>query len=117
MLHLVDFTTVLHQLDRFCSGQRIDFEGQIFLHDLLHFLLDGRQILVRQLHVAQVDVIMKALFRRGAVGEVCLRIQPFHRLRHDVRAGMTQHFKLQFLRAFRHVTVIVDNFHVPFLPC
>ena len=112
MLHLVDFPAVLHQLHRFLPGQRVHLERQVFLHDLLHFRFNRRQVLIRQFHFSQVDVIVEALFRCGAVREVRIRIKPFHSLRHDMRSRMAQHFQLFRFGTFRNMSVIVDDLHL-----
>ena len=39
-----------------------------------------------------VDVVIEALFDRGADGELRARVQAADRLRHDVRAGMMVRF-------------------------
>ena len=116
MLDLVDFSAVLHQLYRFVPGQRIDLEGQVLLHDLLHFRFDRRQILIRQLHIAQVDIIVKSFFRGRPVCKVRVRIDPLHSLRHDVRRRVPQNLKFLFFGAFRNMSVVVDDLHCFPLP-
>ncbi len=39
-----------------------------------------------------VDIVIEALFDRGADGELRARVQAADRLRHDVRAGMMVRF-------------------------
>ena len=111
MFDLVDFTAVLHQLNRLIPGQGIDLEGKILLHDLLHFRLDGGQILICEFDVAQVNVIMESLFSGGTVGKVGVGVQAFDRLGHDVGRGVAEHFQLHLFRTFRNMTVVVDDLH------
>ena len=112
MLHLVNLAAVLHQLDCLVPGQRINLEWQVFLHDFLHFCFDGRQILFCQLDVPQVNIIVKALFRRGAVGKMGIGIQALHGLSHNMGCRVAQYLQFLLCRAFRCVSVVVDDFHV-----
>ena len=79
--------------------------------DLLHFLLDGGQILVAELHVAQVDVVVEALLGGGTVGEMGVRVDALHGLGHDMRGGMAEDFQFLLGGAFGHVAVVVDDLH------
>ena len=111
VLDLVDFTAVLHELDSLIAGQGIDLEGQVFLHDLLHFRLDGGQVFICEFDVAQIDVIMESLFSGGTIGKVGIGVQALDRLGHDMSGRVTEHLQLIFRGTFRDMTVVVDDFH------
>ena len=111
VLDLVMLAPLLHELDGLVPGQDERLDGQILLADLLHFLLDGGQVLVAELGVAQVHVIVKAVLGGGAEGEIRLGIQPLDGLGHDVGRGVAQNVQFLFLRALGHGPVLVDDLH------
>ena len=111
MLDLVFFSALFHQLDSFLAAEDERLDRQVFLDDLRHFRLDGGQVFVGELLVAQIDVIIEALLRRRAIGKVRFRIQALDRLRQDMRRGMADDVKLFLFRAFGNVSVVVDNLH------
>ena len=115
VLLLILGVTVVHELDGLVPGQNEGLDGKIFLADLLHFLLDGGQILVSELGVAQIDVIIEAVLGGWAKGKIRLGVQPLDGLGHDVGGGVAQNVQLLFLRALGHGSVLVDDFHVPIL--
>ena len=108
---LVDFTALLHELDGFLTAKREGLNRQVLLDDGLHFLLDGLEVFVGELHVAQIDVVVEALFSCRAIGEMRLRIQVLDCLRKDVRRRVADDMQLVVSGAFVHMTVIVDDFH------
>ena len=111
VLDLVLFAALLHQLDGLVTGQDEGLDRQVFLADLLHFLLDGGQVLVGQLGVAQVHVIVEAVVGGRTKGKVCLGVQALDGLCHDVGCGVAQHMQFLVLRALGHGTVLVDDLH------
>ena len=111
MLNLVHLAALFHQLDSFLTAENERLNRQVFLDDLRHFRLDGGQVFIGELLVAQIDVIVEALLRRGAVSEVRLRIQALDSLRKDMRRSMADDVKLFLFRAFGNVSVVVDNLH------
>ena len=115
VLNLVVLLALFHELDGLVPGQNEGLDGKIFLADLLHFLLDGGQILVSELGVAQIDVIIEAVLGGWAKGKIRLGVQPLDGLGHDVGGGVAQNVQLLFLRALGHGSVLVDDFHVPIL--
>ena len=108
---LVDFAALLHELDGVLAAKREGLNRQVLLDDGLHFLLDGLEVFVGELHVAQIDVVVEALFSCRAIGEMRLRIQVLDCLREDVRRRVADDMQLVVSGAFVHMTVIVDDFH------
>ena len=72
MLELVFLAPLGHQLFRVLAVQDEGLERKILLGDLLHFLLNGVEVLLRQLPVSEIDVIVKAVLRCRAEGKVRL---------------------------------------------
>ena len=73
--------------------------GRFSLHDLLHLFLDGGQVLVGQLGVAEVDVVVEAVLGGGAEGKVRLRVEALDGLGHDMGSRVAQNVQFFFLRA------------------
>ena len=117
VLLLILGVTLLHQLDGLVSGQDEGLDGQICLDDLLHLLFNFQEILVGELSVAEVHIVVEALFGSGAVGKVRIGIQMLDGLGHDVGGGVAQNVLLLFRGAFGNGAVFVDDFHsiAPFL--
>ena len=111
MLNLVMLLALLHQLDGLIAGQDERLDGKIFLTNLLHLFLDGGQILVGQLGIAEVNVIVEAVFSGGAEGEISLRIQALDGLCHDMGSRVAQNVQFLFLRALGNSAVFVDDLH------
>ena len=111
VLDLVDLAPLLHQSDRLVAREDIRFQRKILFGDLLHLGFDLREVLVGQLDVAEIHVVVEALFGRGSVREFCLGPEPLDRLRHDVRGGVTEDMKLLLGRALAHRSVAVNDFH------
>ena len=116
MLELVLLAPLLHQLFRIFAGEHARLEREVLLADLLHFLLDGLKIFLRQLSVTQIHVIVKAILGCRTVGKVCFRIQALDCLCHNMRGRMAQNVQFFFLRAFSDRSVLIDDLHVVFLP-
>ena len=116
VLHLELLLTVLHQLDGLGTGQDEGLDGQVLLDDLPHLFLDGGQILVGQLGVAQVHVVIEAVLGGGAIAEVSLGVQALDGLCHDVGGGVAQNVQFLVLRALSNGAVIVNDLHrsIPF---
>ena len=112
VLELVVLTALGHELLGLVARQHVGLEGKILLDDLLHFLLDGLEILGRELGVAQVHVIVKAVLGGGAVGKVRLGVEALDGLGHDVGRGVAQNVQLLLCRTFVHMAVLVDDLHV-----
>ena len=111
VLHLVVLAAIRHQPDGFLPGQREGLDGQILLDDLLHFLLDGGQILIGQLHITQIHVVVEALLGGGAVGKVGLRVEVLQRLGQDVGRAVTDDVQLVLRGTFADNAVVVDDLH------
>ena len=105
-LDLVGLLRLFHERDSLGTGQLKALELQLFLADLAHFLLDGFKVVGREGMLA-VNVVIEALFDRGADGELCARVQAADRLRHDVRAGMMVRFAV--FGIFPAVSVLFHN--------
>ena len=111
VLDLIVLVALFHQLDSLCAGQDEGLDGQILFGDLMHLLLDVGQILVGQLGVAEVNVVVEAVLGGGAEGEVSLRVEALDGLSHDVGCGVTDDVQFLVLRAFVHMTVLIDDLH------
>ena len=111
MLDLIVLVALFHQLDSLCAGQDEGLDGQILFGDLMHLLLDVGQVFVGQLGVAEVNVVVEAVLGGGAEGEVSLRVEALDGLSHDVGCGVTDDVQFLVLRAFVHMTVLIDDLH------
>ena len=65
-------------------------ERQLLLGDLPHFLLERLEILGRE-RLRDLEVVVEAIFDRGAESDPGVGPQAAHRRGQDVRAGVTQH--------------------------
>ncbi len=75
------------------------FERLVELDDLLHFGLDGREIILGQA-VRQVKIVVEATFDCWSERQLHAVEQPHHGPSHDVGAGMPHHIQ-GFLVLFR----------------
>ena len=100
-----------HQSLRLFAGQDEGLEREVLLDDLPHLVFDALQVFVRQLGVAQVDVIIEALVRGGSEREVRFRPQVLDGLRHDVSCRVADDFEFFLRRADHGLAVRVDDFH------
>ena len=117
MLLFILGVALLHELDGLVPGQDERLDGQVGLDDFLHLFFNGQQILIGELFVTKVYIVVKALFRGGAIGKVRVRVQVLNGLGHDVGRGVPQNVQ-RFLRgALCYSPVFVDDFHniSPFL--
>ena len=111
VLDLVVLVAFLHKRDGLFARQLERRELQVLLGDLAHLGLDRREIFFRNLRVAQVDIVIKAVVGRRTVTEIGLWVEPLYGLGHDVRCRMAQYVELFALRAFAYMTVVVKNLH------
>ena len=116
VLELVLLAALFHQLFRILAVQDEGLDRQVFLDDLLHFLFDRLEILRRELRLAEVHVIVKAVLGGGAVGEIRLREQALDRLGHDVRRRVADNVQFFLLRTLVHMAVLVNDLHTLFPP-
>ena len=112
MLHLVDLSPALHQCNGLLPGQGIGLNGQILLADLLHLLLNGRQILIGELLLPQIHVVIESTLGGGSVGELGLGMQPQNGLGHDMGCRVADYMELFLLGNLPYMSVIVDNLHI-----
>jgi len=66
-LHLVDLALLLEVLEGFSLAHFKTFNGVVLFDDLVHFRLDGRQVLRRQ-GAFQVKIVVKPVFNRRPNG-------------------------------------------------
>lgn len=111
VLELVLFVALLHQLLGLFAAEDEGLDRQVFLDDLPHLGLDGGEVLVAELPVAQIHIVIEAVFGRGAVGEIGLGIEALDGLRHDVRGGVADDVQFFLLGALGHGSVLVDDLH------
>ena len=111
VLDLVVLLALFHQLDSLGAGQDKGLDGQVLFGDLVHLFLDAGQILVGELGVAQVHVIVEAVFGGGAKGEISLRVQALDGLRHHMSSSMADDMQLLVLRALVHMAVLINDLH------
>ena len=111
VLDLVGFAALVHQLDGLVPGQGEGLDGQVLLDDGLHFLLDGGQVLLGELHITQINVIVEAVLGGGAVGEMRLGVEVLHGLGQDVSCAVAQDVQFLLRGALGHMTVVVDHLH------
>ena len=100
-----------HQSLRLFAGQDEGLEREVLLDDLPHLVFDALQVFVRQLGLAQVDVIVEALVGRGSEREVRFRPQMLDGLCHDVGRRVADDFQLFLRRADHGLAVGIDDFH------
>ena len=111
MLNLVFLAALLHQGNCFGAGKNGGLDGQVFLYNLAHLVFDGGQIFNGQLRVAHIDVVVKSLFRGGAIAEIGFGIQALHGLCHDVRGSVANDFEFLIGRTFVDGAVFVNDLH------
>ncbi len=111
MFEFILLMALRHEFFCVLTGQDEGLEGKVLLADLLHLILNFHEVLVGDLHVAEVDVIVKALVRGRSEAEVGLRPEVGHRLCHDMGGGVAENMELLLLRADGYVAVAVDDFH------
>ena len=78
---------VCHELLGFFRGQLKALQGQVFLDDLLHLRLNGRQVLGGE-GLLHVEVVVEPVFNGRANGKLGAGVQPHHCLGHDVGGGV-----------------------------
>jgi hypothetical protein len=88
--YLIRLAFLLHQRRGLRRGQLKALDLRIFLHNLLHFRLDLKQIVGGKGRVAAVEIIIKAVLNGRADGQLHLRIQALNRLGHNVRGGVVK---------------------------
>ena len=112
VLDLVLFAALLHKGDGLGAGLLVHGELEVLLDDLLHLGLDRGEVVLADLDaLGQVDVVVKTVVGRGAVGKVSLGIQALDGLRHDVRGRVADDVRDLVLRELGHRTVIVECLH------
>ena len=111
VLDLVLLAALLHELDGLGAGQLEGRELEVLLHDLLHLGLDGGQVVLGELLVAQIDVVVEAVVGRRTVGEVGLRVQALDGLGHDMGRGVTDNVRDLVLGQICHGAVVEQCFH------
>lgn len=112
VLDLVLFAALLHKGDGLGAGLLVHGELEVLLDDLLHLGLDRGKVVLADLDaLGQVDVVVKAVVGRGAVGKVGLGIEALDGLRHDVRGRVADDVRDLVLRELGHRTVIVECLH------
>ena len=89
-LHEVAFR--LEALQAFLARQKFARVGQVLLHQLLHLLLDGFEVLGRERLLA-IEVVEEAGLRRRAVAELGLGKELEHRRSHQVRRRVAIDFQ------------------------
>ena len=117
MLDLVLLAALLHELDGLGARQLEGRELEVLLHDLLHLVLDGGQVVVGDLGaLGKVDVVVEAVLGGGAIGKVGLGVQALDGLRHDVGGGVADDVRDLVLRQLGYVPVVVERFHMMLPP-
>ena len=112
VLDLVLLAALLHKGDGLGAGLLKDGELKVLLDDLFHLGLDRGEVVLADLDaLGQVDVVVKAVVGRGAVGKVGLGIEALDGLRHDVRGRVADDVRDLVLRELGHRTVIVECLH------
>ena len=89
-LHEVAFR--LEALQAFLARQKLARVRQVLLHQLLHLLLDGLQVLGRERLLA-IEVVEEAALGRRAVAELGLGKEFQHRRGHQVRRRVAINFQ------------------------
>ena len=118
VLDLVLLAALLHVLDGLRARELVRLELEVLLADLAHLVLDGREVVLRDLRaLGELDVVVEAVVRGGAVREVRLGVQALDCLRHDVRRGVAKDVELLVSRDLVHVAVVVKNLHAYNLSC
>ena len=112
VLDLILLTALLHEGDGLLAGQLEDLELKVLLDDLLHLGLDGGQIVLGDLLIAEVDVVIEAVVGRGTVGEVGLGVEVLDGLGHDVGGGMADDVLGLVGLNLGHGAVVVQCLHI-----
>ena len=112
MRDLILLPALLHEGDGLLAGQLEDLELKVLLDDLLHLGLDGGQIVLGDLLIAEVDVVIEAVVGRGTVGEVGLGVEVLDGLGHDVGGGMADDVLGLVGLNLGHGAVVVQCLHI-----
>ncbi len=88
-LDLERFVPLAEEPDRLLARHLLPLEGMVRLRDLLHDLLDLREVLRRERFRFR-EIVVEAVRDRGADRHADRGEEPLHRLRHDVRRGVAQ---------------------------
>ena len=86
--HLIRFVLLFHKFDGFFSRQFKSFQRIVCLYDLLHFLLDLREIFFAEL-MLRLKIIVEAVIDCRADGQLGIRPQTLYSLRHDMGGRMS----------------------------
>ena len=89
-LGLVFLTHVTEELDRLVARHDRAGHGVIAFRDLLHALLDFRQVFLGEAAL-EGEIVVKAVFNDRPDGHLRLGEQFLHRLRQQVRRGVADH--------------------------
>ena len=111
VLDLVLLAALLHERDGLLARQLEDGELEVLLHDLLHLVFDRGQIVFGERLIAQIDIVVEAVIRSGAIGEVGLRVEALDSLRHDVRGGMPHDMRDLLCGKICHMPIVIQCFH------
>ena len=111
VLQLELFAPLSHELLGVFPIEDEGLDRQILLDDLLHFLLNGFQVLLAQLAIAQIHVIVKAVLGSGAVGKVRLREEVLDGLSHNMGRGVADDMQFLLLGALGNGSVLVNDLH------
>ena len=112
MLDLVLLAALLHERDGLIAGKLEGLELQVLLDDLLHLGLDGGQIVLGDLLIAQVDIVVEAVVGSRPVREVRLRIETLDGLGHDMRSGVADDVQGLVALDLGHGAVVVECLHM-----
>ena len=111
VLFLVLGSALVHELDGLVAAEDERSDGKMLLGYLLHLRLDGQEVLVSELPVAEVHIIVEASLGGRAVGEISLRIESLDGLGHQVSGRMSEDMVHLLCRAFGNGSVFVDYLH------
>ncbi len=111
MLDFIFFAAGFHEFDSFGSRENRGLNRKIFFDDFLHLGFDFSEVFFGEFDVTEVHVIVESFFIGRTVGKICLGIQTFDCLCHDVGGGMANDVEFFLRLALFYRTVRVNDFH------
>jgi hypothetical protein len=120
-LHLERLAPLFEERDGPVARHLLPRERVVRLDDLAHGVLDAREILGRE-RLRLEEVVVEAVLDRGPDGDLHLREEALHRLRHHVRGGVAErgqglgvavelprHAQVPCFLSVRHVLPVSEN--------
>ena len=112
VLDFVLLAALLHERNGLLARKLKDGELEVLFYDLLHLGLDrGEVVLANLLALGEVDIVVKAVLGRGAVGKIGLGIEALDGLGHDMSGAVADDVGDLVGRALGNMAVVIEDLH------